>query len=105
MALWVIITVSVQFLIYTLDRFENRDAGFCIKRTGGLVAEQDLRALRDSACYGDALLLSPGHLRGKEVHPIVKADQFQGLLGVMGSAAISVVSATFSRAVRLGMRL
>jgi hypothetical protein len=34
-----------------------------------------------------------------------EADQAERLVGVIGSGAMSVTSATFSRAVRLGMRL
>jgi hypothetical protein len=39
------------------------------------------------------------------VHAVGQADTRQGVLGLIGLVAISVIKATFSRAVRLGTRL
>jgi hypothetical protein len=76
-----------------------------VERAGGLVAEQHVRALGDGARDGDALLLAAGELRREVVQPLAEADQRQRLLGAHRVRAISVTSATFSRAVRLGIRL
>jgi hypothetical protein len=44
-------------------------AGLAVQRTGGLVAEQDIRAPDNGARDRDALLLSPGQFRGEVTRP------------------------------------
>ena len=88
------------------DHLEHQLAGLVVERAGGLVAQQHVGALGDGARDGDALLLAAGELRGEVVEPLAQADPARAPRpGAWGSSAMSVTSATFSRAVRLGMRL
>ena len=105
-ALWVITAVAVPSSRFTCaDHLEHAHAGAEVERAGGLVAQQDVRPLGDGARDGHALLLAAGELRRKVVEPLAQADQLQRFVGLIGSSAMSVTSATFSRAVRLGIRL
>ena len=106
MALCVMTAVSgAELAIDALDRLQHDDAGLHVERAGRLVAEEHLGPLGDGAGDGDALLLAAGKLRREMIHAGRQADQLQGLLGRMRIGAISVMRATFSRAVRLGIRL
>jgi len=78
---------------------------FTSRATRRLVAEQHCGAFGDGAGDGDPLLFAAGKLGRKVVQPRAELDQPQRLLGRHRSRAISVIKATFSRAVRLGMRL
>ena len=106
-ALWVMTAVVVPSSRFTRSiDLEHDDAGRDVERAGRLVAEQDVRPLGDGAGDGHALLLAAGELGREVVQPVAEADQVERLLRrPSGRAAISVTSATFSRAVRLGMRL
>ena len=53
----------------------------------------------------DPLLFAAGKLRREVVETMPEPNQPQGVLGFIGCSAISVTSITFSRAVRLGIRL
>ena len=77
-----------------------------VERAGRLVAQQDVRPLRDRARDRDALLLAAGELRREsDRRRSLETHQRERVLGAIGARAISVTSATFSRAVRLGIRL
>ena len=96
---------GAELTVCSLDGVENPKAGPQIQRAGWLITQQNLGMFGDRASYGHALLLSSGELGRKKVYPIGQADQCQRLFGVIGSRVISLVKATFSRAVKLGMRL
>ncbi len=61
--------------------------------------------LGDGAGHRHALLLAAGKLGREVIEPVGEADQPSASSGFMGLSAISVISSTFSRAVRLGVRL
>ena len=82
------------------------DAGLDVERAGRLVAQQHVGPLGDRARDGDALLLAAGQLRRKVIQPRARGPPVPARLPApSGDVAISVTSATFSRAVRLGIRL
>ena len=86
--------------------FEHHLAGDVVERAGRLVAQQHVGPLGDGAGDGDALLLAAGQLRREVVEAVGRARRASSASsGAIGSSAISVTSATFSRAVRLGIRL
>ena len=88
------------------DRFQHQDAGVHVEGAGRLVAQQHGRLLGHRAGDRHALLLAAGQLRGKVVLPLAQVDQSPARRpGSSGRVAMSVTSATFSRAVRLGIRL
>ena len=97
---------GAELAVDALERLEHDDAGRDVERAGRLVAQQHVGPLGDRARDGDALLLAAGELRresdrgGGRGRPGASASS-----GVIGCSAISVTSATFSRAVRLGIRL
>ncbi len=87
------------------QRFEHDDAGGDIERAGRLVAQEHRRPLGDGTRNGHALLLAARKLRREMRRPRTQVDQSRAASGVMGFSAISVTRATFSAAVRLGIRL
>ena len=87
------------------ERLEHDDAGGDVERAGRLVAQQHRRALGDGAGDRDALLLAARELRREVIEPVLEMDQRSASRGVIGCSEISVTSATFSSAVRLGIRL
>ena len=77
-----------------------------VERAGRLVAEQHVGPLGDGARDRHALLLAAGELRREVVAAARQPDQRRALVRrASASRAMSVTSATFSRAVRLGIRL
>ena len=93
-------------LFHRCQGFKHDDADLAVERPGRLVAQKHFGPLRDRAGNGDALLLTAGQLGRKVVHPLLQADKFQcAPSGDIGSLEISVTSETFSRAVRLDIRL
>ena len=96
---------GAQFPVHALERLEHGDPGLGIERARRLVAEQDRRVLRDRPRYGDPLLLPPESCDGKWSSRSPSPTRVKASSGFIGSFAISVTTATFSRAVRLGIRL
>ena len=81
-ALCVMIAVAVPTSRFTsMQRLEHQAAGLGVERAGGLVAEENVRPLRDGARDRDALLLAAGELRRKVIEPVAQPDQPQRLLG------------------------
>ena len=70
-----------------LQKLQNLFAGLVVQRAGRLVAEHQLRILRERAGDGDALLFAARKLRGEILFPVGKADQFQNLVRVIRMAA------------------
>ena len=106
-ALCVMTTVVVPSSRFTRSmRLEHDDAGRDVERAGRLVAEQHVGPLGDGARDRHALLLAARELGGEVIEPVAEADQRRAPpRASSGRSAISVTSATFSRAVRLGIRL
>ena len=106
-ALWVITTVVVPQLGVDLrQRLEDDDAGGDVERAGRLVAQQHGGPFGDGAGDRHALLLAARELRremrrARRRGPPAAAPPPAS----SGASEISVTSATFSAAVRLGIRL
>ena len=97
---------STQFLVDPLQRFQHHDAGFGIQRAGRLVAQQHVRVLGDGTGNRHALLFATGELRRKMIEALTQSHQGQARLAAAWACEqISVTTATFSSAVRLGIRL
>jgi hypothetical protein len=96
---------GAQLQVHSLDGLEHGNPSLHIQCAGGLIAEKDFRAFRDRACDGDTLLLTPDICDGKWSMRSVNSTSASAPSGFIGSCEISVISATFSFAVRLGMRL
>ena len=58
-------------------------AGVVVRRACRLVAQQDLRILRNGSGDGHALLFTAGKLRGKIVDTIAETDVFQHFDGIL----------------------
>jgi hypothetical protein len=85
--------------------FDDFDPGLGIKGTGWLVAGQHFRPLGNGARDGDALLLAPDSSAWKWFIRRSNPTSASASSGRIGHSAISVTRATFSYAVRLGIRL
>ena len=97
---------GAELAVDALEHLEHELAGLEVERAGRLVAEQHVGPLGDRARDRDALLLAARELRGEVVDAIARGRRgASASAGSSGCAAISVTSATFSRAVRLGIRL
>ena len=69
---------------HVLEDAEDLLAGAVVEGSRGLVAQQDLRVLRDGAGDGHALLLAAGELRREVVHAVAQAHGGEYLDGVRG---------------------
>ncbi len=76
-----------------------------VERAGRFVAQQQLGVFRQSASNGDTLLLTAGKLCRKVIARSDRPTSSRTSSTSMGLALISVLTSTFSRAVRLGTRL
>ena len=95
-----------ELAVDALERLEDHNAGGDVERAGRLVTQEHVRPLRDRAGDRDALLLAARELRREVIEPVIEARPAPApRSGVIGCSTISVTSATFSRAVRLGIRL
>ena len=88
------------------DHLQDYLPGLVVESAGRLVAEENIGALGDRARDRDALLLAARQL-GRESGRVACASptSASASAGSIGSGEMSVTSATFSRAVRLGIRL
>ena len=94
---------GAELRVHARERLEHDDAGGDVERAGRLVAEQHRGPLGDRARDRDALLLAAGELRRKVVAPRRRGRRAPAPPpAASGRSEISVTSATFSRAVRLG---
>ena len=95
-----------ELAVHALDDLEHDAAGGEVERAGRLVAQKQRRALGDGARDGHALLLAAGELRRKVILARSPSPtSASASSGAIGFSAMSVMRATFSAAVRLGMRL
>jgi hypothetical protein len=89
---------------------EHLLAGLRVQCTGRLVGEDEATVTHDGPRDGDALLLAAGQVVGEPVVETGQPDLVKGRLRLPYGARVltrssSSGSATFSAAVRLGMRL
>jgi hypothetical protein len=87
------------------DHLQHHLAGLVVECAGGLVAQQHIGALDDGAGNRHALLLAARQLRREVVLAARQPHQANRLVDGIGLGAMSVTMATFSRTVRLGIRL
>jgi hypothetical protein len=105
-ALCVITTAGgAQLAVDALDHLQHQLAGGVVQRAGGLVAQQHLRALDDGAGDGHALLLAARELDGKWSRRGARPTRAAPRRHPSAPRAMSVTRLTFSRTVRLGIRL
>ena len=94
------------------QQFEHGRAGLLVEIAGGLVGEQNRRAVHERAGDGHALLLAAAQRRRAIVQPRAKPDLLQEIDGALAALARRVVSvakkagsSTLSSAVSDGIRL
>ena len=98
--------VVPQLAVDPRDRLQHEDARVDVERTGRLVAQQHGRVLGHGPGDRHALLLAAGELRRKMVLPFGQVRPAPARRSDSSDCgAMSVTSATFSRAVRLGIKL
>ncbi len=106
-ALCVITAVVVPSSRFTaVSASSTMRPGLGVERAGRLVAQEHVGPLGDGPRDRHALLLAARELRREVIEPLAESDLPQRLVGrPSGARRSAVTSATFSRAVRLGIRL
>jgi hypothetical protein len=72
---------GAELLVDLEQGLDHADAGLGVQGAGGLVAQQNIRPLRDRARDGDPLLLATRQFGGKMIHAFFEPDQRQRLIG------------------------
>ena len=92
------------------EHVEDPSRGLGVEVAGGLVGEEELRAVGERPRDGDALLLAAGELGRAMLEAVAEADGFEELAGAGGGGGARRVPAarcgraTFSRAENSGSR-
>ena len=94
-----------KLTVHPIERLEHEHASLAVERSRGFIAQEQIRLFHDGSRDSDALLLPAGKLRRKAITQIDDAQESKRLLRGKCPLVPMAPSATFSPAVRLGMRL